>query len=173
MRLSQVNLIAFTAVGVRLLALMMFFYVFREMSRMVSLVLGVDSYDEWPVFVLFLLAFFMVGVWLWKSAINLAKKIVPREALIEPLSPCDFERPIYQLAFVLLGIYVVINGVSEFSYTAQIYFSLPDQYVAPDQAKRQQAAMVSAAMEVLIGLVLTFGAKGVDAVIYKIRYGGQ
>jgi hypothetical protein len=173
MRLSQVNLIAFTAVGVRLLALMMFFYIFREVSRMISLATGFDTYDEWPVFVIFIMVFALIGVWLWKDAVNIAKKIVPKEVSIESEPSRDFDRPIYQLAFVLLGMYVLIYGVSEFSYTAQIYFSLPDEYMTPDQVKKQQAVMVSVVIEVLIGLVLIIGAKGVSAIIYKIRYGGQ
>ena len=167
------NLIAFTAVGVRLLALMMFFYIFREVSRMISLATGFDTYDEWPVFLIFIMSFLLIGVWLWKGAINIAKKIVPKEVSIESESSSDFDRPIYQLAFVLLGMYVLIYGVSEFSYTAQIYLSLPDEYMTPDQTKRHQAVMVSAVIEVLIGLVLIIGAKGVSAVVYKIRYGGQ
>jgi len=168
-----VNLIAFTAVGVRLLALVMFFYIFREVSRTISLATGFDTYDEWHVFLVFIFAFLLIGVWLWKSAINIAKKIVPKEVLVESESSSDFDRPIYQLAFVLLGMYVLIYGVSEFSYTAQIYFSLPDEYMTPDQAKKHQAVMVSTVIEALIGLALIIGAKGVSSVVYKIRYGGQ
>jgi len=168
-----VNLIAFTAVGVRLLALMMFFYIFREVSRMISLATGFDSYEEWPVFVIFIMVFVLIGVWLWKDAVKIAKKIVPKEVSIESEPSSDFDRPIYQLAFVLLGMYVLIYGISEFSYTAQIYFSLPDEYMTPDQTKKQQAVMVSAVIEILIGLVLIIGAKGVSEIIYKIRYGDQ
>ena len=86
------NLIAFTAVGVRLLALMMFFYIFREVSRMISLATGFDTYDEWPVFLIFIMSFLLIGVWLWKGAINIAKKIVPKEVSIESESSSDFDR---------------------------------------------------------------------------------
>jgi uncharacterized membrane protein YphA (DoxX/SURF4 family) len=173
MRLNQVNLIAFTAVGVRLLALVIFFYIFREVSRMISLATNFDTYNEWPIYLIFIVAFLLLGMWLWKGALNIAKNIVPKEVSIEVETSSDFDRPIYQLAFVLLGMYVLISGVSDFSYTAQIYFSLPEEYMTPDQAKKHQAAMVSTVIEVLIGLALIIGAKGVSAVIYKIRYGGQ
>jgi len=168
-----VNIISFTAVGVRLLALMMFFYIFREVSRMISLATGFDSYEEWSIAAIFIIVFALIGVWLWKGALNIAKKIVPKEVSVEEGAPGDFNRPIYQLAFVLLGMYVLIYGVSELSYTAQIYYSLPEEYMTPDQTKKQFAVMVSAVIEILIGCALIFGARGVSAVIYKIRYGGQ
>ncbi len=69
--------------------------------------------------------------------------------------------------------YVLIYGASDFSYTAQLYFSLPDEYMTPDQVRKQQAAMVSSAIEVFFGLVLIIGARGVSTLIYKIRYGAQ
>ncbi len=167
------NIVSITAVGVRLFALMIFFFIFREVSRMISLATGFDSYDELPVIVLFIIVFALVGVWLWRDALKIAQKIVPKEVPIEAAPPNDFDRPIYQLAFVLLGIYVLIYGVSDFFYTAQLYFALPDEYMSPDQAKKHQAFMVSSAIEILIGLILIVGARGVSAVIYKIRYGGQ
>ena len=167
------NIISFTAVGVRLLALVMFFYVLRETSRMISLARGFDSYEEWSIAAIFIIGFALIGVWLWKYAVNIAKKIVPKEVSIENVTANDFHRPIYQLAFVLLGIYVLIYGVSDFSYTAQLYFSLPDEYMTPDQAKKQQAVMASSAIEVFFGLVLIIGARGVSKVIHKIRYGAQ
>ncbi len=167
------NLVAFTAVGVRLLALVMFFYVLRETSRLVSLAAGSHSYEEWPLYAIFIAVFVVVGVWLWIAAVNLAKRIVPKDVAVESELSDEFARPIYQLAFVLLGLYVLVGGVSEFSYTAQVYVSLPEEYMTPDQVRRLQAAMVSASIEALIGLVLVVGAKGVSAVIYKIRYGGQ
>lgn len=167
------NIVSITAVGVRLFALMIFFYIFREVSRMISLATGFDSYDEFPIIVLFVIAFALVGVWLWRDALKIAQKIVPKGVPEEAAPPTDFDRPIYQLAFVLLGIYVLICGVSDFFYTAQLYFTLPDEYMSPDQAKKHQAFMVSSAFEVLIGLILIIGARGVSAVIYKIRYGGQ
>ena len=166
------NIVSFTAVGVRLLALMMFFYVFREVSRMISLATGFDSYEGWPIAAIFILVFILIGVWMWKDAVNIAKIIVPKEVSVEAVPPNDFHRPIYQLAFVLLGIYVLIYGVSDFSYTAQLYFSLPEESMTPDRYKNQQADMISSLIEVLIGLILVVGAKGVSAVIYKIRYGG-
>ena len=140
---------------------------------MISLGTGFDSYDEWPVIGIFLILFTLVGLWLWKYAVGIAKKIVPKE-LPEAKEPVDdIGRPIYQLAFILLGIYVLIYGISDFFYTAQLYISLPDEFMRPDQAKKHQAFMVSSVIEVVIGLVLIIGAKGVSAVIYKIRYGGQ
>jgi len=45
--------------------------------------------------------------------------------------------------------------------------------MTPDVAKKQLAVMVSSVIEILIGSVLIIGARGVSAVIYKIRYGGQ
>jgi hypothetical protein len=45
--------------------------------------------------------------------------------------------------------------------------------MSPDQAKKQIAVIVSSVIEILMGSVLIFGARGVSAVIYKIRYGGQ
>jgi hypothetical protein len=67
----------------------------------------------------------------------------------------------------------LIYGISDISYAAQIYFSLPEEYTSPDQAKKQVAVIVSSVIEILMGSVLIFGARGVSAVIYKIRYGGQ
>ncbi|MEN8133659.1 MAG: hypothetical protein ABFS45_26545 [Pseudomonadota bacterium] len=167
------NIISFTAVGVRLLALMMFFYVLRETSRMITLARSFDSYEEWSIAAIFMVGFVLIGVWLWKYAINIAKRLVPKGVSFENVTPNDFHRPIYQLAFVLLGMYVLIYGVSEFSYTAQLYFSLPDEYMTPDQVNKQQAVMVSSALEVFFGLVLIIGARGVSEVIHKIRYGAQ
>jgi hypothetical protein len=105
MRLDHVNIVAFAAVGIRLLALMLFFYIVREVSRMVSLATGFNTYEEWPIVALFLIAFALIGVWLWKSALYIAKIIVPKEVSVEECEPGDFNRPIYQLAFVLLGMY--------------------------------------------------------------------
>ena len=140
---------------------------------MISLGTGFDSYDEWPIIGIFIVLFALVGLWLWRNAIGIAKKIVPKELPVVTDAVDDVGRPIYQLAFILLGIYVLIYGVSDFFYTAQLYISLPDEFMPPDQAKKHQAFMVSSVIEVVIGLVLIIGAKGVSAVIYKIRYGGQ
>jgi len=168
-----VNLISFTAVGVRLLALMLFFYVLRESSRLISLASGFDSYEGWLITVVFIIGFLLIGLWLWISAVNIARKIIPRDVLVENAPLNDIQRPIYELAFVLFGMYVLIYGVSELAYTAQLYFSLPDKYMTPDQVRKQQAAMFSSAVEVLFGLVLIVGARGVSKLIFKIRYGGQ
>ncbi len=166
------NLISFTAVGVRLLALMLFFYVLRESSRLITLASGFDSYEGWLITVVFIIGFLLVGLWLWVSAVNIARKIIPKDVPVENAPSNDIQRPIYQLAFVLFGMYVFINGISDLSYTAQLYFSLPDEYMTPDQVRKQQAAMLSSAVEVLFGLVLIVGARGVSKLIYKIRYGG-
>ena len=167
------NLISFTAVGVRLLALMLFFYVLRESSRLISLASELESYEGWLITAIFIIGFLLIGLWLWISAIKIAKRIVPKDVSVENVPLNDFHRPIYQLAFILFGMYVLIYGISDYSYTAQLYFSLPDEYMTPDQVKKQQAAMFSSAIEVFFGLVLIIGATGVSKVIHKIRYGAQ
>ena len=167
------NLISFAAVGVRLLALMLFFYVLKESSRLVSLASGFDSYDGWLIAAIFVTGFLLIGLWLWVSAVKIAKTIIPKDVPVENVPLNDFHRPIYQLAFVLFGMHVVIYGISDFSYTAQLYFSLPDEYMTPDQVRKQQAAMFSSAIEIFFGLVLVIGARGVSEVIHKIRYGAQ
>ena len=68
---------------------------------------------------------------------------------------------------------LVISGISEFSYFAQIFFFAPNELKAPIQEIKLQAAIVSSVIEILFGLILVFGSRGVSKVIYKVRFGNQ
>lgn len=167
------NLVSITAVGVRLLALLLFYYVLRESSRLVSLVLTFESNPGLFISVSFLVIFLLIGLWLWMSAIKIAERIVPVNTSIKNGSSNDLDSSIYQLAYILFGLYTLISGISGFSYSAQIYIFTPNEFKSPIQEIRLQAAMFSSLIEILFGLILVFGSRGVSKAINKIRYGNQ
>jgi len=167
------NLVSLTAVGVRLLAILLFFYVLRESSRLISLVVTLELNNGWYISVLFLVIFILVGFWLWVSALKIAERIVPNNITFTNASNNDLGSPIYQLPFILFGLYILISGISGFSYYAQIFFFTPNELKAPVQEIKLQAAMLSSVIEILFGLILVFGSRGVSKVIYKVRYGNQ
>jgi len=167
------NLVSLTAVGVRLLAILIFFYVLRESSRLVSLSVTLESNKGWFISALFLVIFILVGLWLWVSALKIAEWIVPNNITVTNASSNDLDSPICKLSFILFGLYILISGISEFSYYAQIYFFTPNEIKVPIQEIKLQAAMVSSVIEMLFGLILVFGSRGLSKVIYKIRYGNQ
>lgn len=164
------NIVSFTAVGIRLLALLIFFYILRETSRFISLSTVMESYQEWPIAFLALVLFLCIGIFLWRFPVTIAKKIIPKEISIVDSKLEDFHRPIYQLAFVLFGLFVVIYGLSDLLYTAQVYVAVPGSAFNPQFVQEQKAAMVSSFLEIIIGVVLIVGARAVSNLIYKLRY---
>ncbi len=165
------NLISFTAVGIRFLSLLLFFYVLRDAIRMISFASILELYQEWPIALFMSSVMLAIAIVLWRFCVTIAKKIIPKEISDIETQLEDFHRPIYQLAIVLFGLYVAIYGLSDLIYTAQVYLSIPDNIVNPDTVYKQKAVMFASLVEIVIGIVLIIGAKGVSKLIYKVRYG--
>ncbi len=102
------NLVSLTAVGVRLLAILLFFYVLRESSRLISLAVTLELKNGWYISALFLVFFILVGLWLWVSALKIAERIVPNNITFANASNNDLGSPIYQIPFILFGLYILL-----------------------------------------------------------------
>ena len=166
------NIIACTAVCMRFFALMVFFFIYKELFAMVSWFTETSSYEGWYIPLIMLIFFILVAIFMWVFAIDLAKKIVPKEVSVELESTNNLQHPSYQLAFVLLGVYVLIYGISDLFLKGQLYFLMVGESFGSEQLIRGRAAFISAAFESAMGLILIFGAKGISRLIHKIRYSG-
>jgi len=166
-------MVAITAIGLRFIALLIFFYVLREISRAISLSTISGENQGWPIALVLIVLFLSFGIYIWKYSIPIATKIVPEELPVQAASNVDISKPLYQLVFVLLGLYVFIGSISSLLYAAQLYFTLPESLITSDFAKEQKAQIISLVFEICLALFLVFGAKGISNLMFRLRYAGD
>lgn len=161
------------AVASRLFALFLFVLVLRALAQSASTLFGGEWDLPWLLLGLSLHALTLaVAAFLWFFPLTIARKLLPvaRDSGTVPLA----QTPNLQaLAFSVLGAWVLASALSDALYWV-VFFAYSER-AGVDYALSAQhvAGVVAALAEVLIGIYLLLGSKGLAGLIQRFRHAGS
>jgi len=159
---------------IRLFAIGLVLYSFQVAVGQLAAFNQVELEDIDILAMLFLgaLAPIVVALFLWFFPLSIANRLVrPSPLLTETEASQDTD--LYQLAFIVLGIYLLYGVISDTAYWwgIAVYMKDPDPFVEPLQlVPGQKAAIVVTAIEFVMSLFLIFGSKAISAFIQRVRH---
>lgn len=157
--------------GVRLFSIWLALYVVSILPSMWSFV-GRDlkSSSGAAIVVLLVIAMAVVALLLWMFPLTVARKLIPRSALDQP-TPLPIEQ-VQSVGFSLLGLWCLSGAIpSLFWWGVTLYHSTrPEPRLALEPAN--YAALAQTIAELLIGVWLLFGARGLLGILRWARSAG-
>lgn len=134
----------------------------QEISSITGLV-----YYTLPVVVPYLLA----AALLWYFPLTVARKLLP--AMRDSGSPITpGANNIAAIAFSVLGMWMLASAISDGVYWVVLLSGFFSQGTSPAYlSAREKARILGTVAQVAIGFYLLFGAKGLAALLHKLRYG--
>ena len=162
----------FVALGVRLFCIWLAVYILRYAPAF--WLLGQQSSittDEAPV-VIGTLILVAIVVALWLFPLTVARKLLPRSALDQPISMPAHEQ-IEQAGFCLLGLWLLTQAIPSLAFEGFVFYL----YTRPgsDLGLRPQeyAALARALVDLALALWLLFSAKGLLGIVRWARTAGS
>lgn len=160
------------AVAVRLFALFLVITAVRHAAGLASL----GRHEELFVTILsataalFALTVAFAAV-LWYFPLTIARKLLPSlRDTGAPLSPEGLR--VQEIATIVLGLWVLASALPDTSYWLTLaLFTSGAGYEAFSWLPENKANVVATAVEIVIGLGLVLGARGLSNLLYRLRYG--
>lgn len=160
------------AVALRLFALFLVVTAIRHAAGLASL----GRHEELTTVILSATAVIMVltlafAAVLWYFPLTIARKLLPslRDAGT-PLSPAG--QQVQEVAIIVLGLWVLASALPDTAYwLSMVMFTSGAGFEAFTWLPENKANIVATALEVVIGFILFFGARGLSNLLYRIRYG--
>jgi hypothetical protein len=159
------------ALGVRLFAIWLAFYLLRHVPAM--WVFGNQQPDSGfnatVVVVSVVLVLLTIALWMFPLAV--ARKLLPTATLDQP-TPLPVEQ-LERAGFCLLGLWVLTEAVPRLIYAAVMFFysRRPDPSV--DLGPSYYADLIYSAVTLILGVWLLLGAKGLLGVLRWARSAGS
>jgi len=159
------------ALGIRLFAIWLAIYILRQTPGLLF-INAREMPDSRAVGVTVLVAILLlfVCIALWRFPLVVAQKLIPQPTLDQPS-----RLPVEQLetaGFCLLGLWLLTEALPQAVYVAMIvyHWSRPNAIVT--LTPYNYAAIAQMFAELVIGLWLLFGAKGLLGLLRWARHGG-
>ena len=93
-----------------------------------------------------------------------------RRLACTPLSPAG--QQVQEVAIIVLGLWVLASALPDTAYwLSMVMFTSGAGFEAFTWLPENKANIVATALEVVIGFILFFGARGLSNLLYRIRYG--
>lgn len=157
--------------GVRLFAIWLAIYVIRQTPGLIF----VNTRDlQGPGLVIVTVAvaivLLFISVALWRSPLAVAQKLIPQSTLDQPT-----RLPVEQLqtaAFCLLGLWLLTEALPHGVYVAMIVYHSSRPNASVNLSPWEYANIAQLVAELIIGLWLLFGAKGLLGILRWARHAG-
>lgn len=161
------------AVLVRLFAVYMLFVVIRTVPALAGA--PVDSGGASATFAIAasLVATGLFTALLWFFPLTIARKLLPA-ATESPAGVALDARTTWSLAICALGLWVLTGALTDAFYW--VVFFIRNREVGLELAQfspGEQAGMAATLVELVLGVVLTFGSSGLQALLFRLRYGAE
>ncbi|HZR67622.1 MAG TPA: hypothetical protein VFB01_01070 [Burkholderiales bacterium] len=159
------------AVGVRLFAIFLLVYVIRGGPGLWLMNWREGDTAGMTTVVVIMVALLAVAALLWLFPLSVASSLVPRSAL-ERSSGLPVE-DLQRCGFLLLGLWVLASAVPGFVRYAFLYYLSSRPGAMVDLGVNIPAAFVGIVCELVIGVWLVFGAKGLVGLVRRARDAGH
>lgn len=161
----------YVGLGVRLFAIWLALYALGGLPQLWSF-MERDFKDPTGAAVVMVLALLMglVAVLLWIFPLTVARKLIPRTALDQPTT-LPFEQ-VQSVGFCLMGLWVLASAVpNAFMWAVLVYQSTRPQTLFSLEP-RNYGSIAYVVIQLVVGLWLLFGARGLLRVLRWARTAG-
>jgi hypothetical protein len=158
-------------VGLRLLAVVWLLYMVGQVPLLLAQSIASPDGFSVPLMGAFAVVNLAVCAILWSFPATIATKLLPspKNDVVYENAPASHDW--LTLGSILIGVWVLSSAIADTIYW--LAFSAMNRFDPVSALNADaKAAMVSTAFELAIGAWLVFGAKGLGALLWKIRTGG-
>jgi hypothetical protein len=160
-------------IAVRLFAIFLLIYTVRYLSDYIHVLMG-ESYFKGnitPLIILTILPFIVV-ILLWFFPLKVAAKLIPKiNSAEQPVNLGNNE--IEHIALSILGIWVLASAIPDvFYWSIFIYMIKSSGMVVGALRPENVGNIVAIIIEIIIGIWLLVGSKGIIGIIRRLRYAG-
>ena len=152
------------AIIVRLFAVALFLFSV-ERAALLFVAEPSDMYSYLYYFAVFSGLFGSILLWVFPALV--AKKLVP----VSPTNISHSQQSLnnwYQLAFVSIGMYLLLNAISDLFYWSTYLLYIKEQainYVFTEDTAENKAAMIVSVFELVLAVIFIFGSKRIITLI--------
>lgn len=159
-------------IGLRVLAILLFIGTLRGMAPFVSLYTKNPSLESLIMIGVVVLISVLISVWVWFFPLTIASKLVPcipESEEDKPITQHEFQA----IGFSLIGLWVLTQSIPDiFSWGFYVYAIMHSE-TAVEYSMEDFAGIVVTGVELVLGIFLLLGSKGLSGVIHKFRYAGS
>jgi hypothetical protein len=163
----------FVALGVRIFCIWLAVYILRYAPAFWMLNEQQSSTaDNRVPLVIGTLVLVAIAVALWLFPLTVARKLLPRSALDQPISLPPHER-IEQAGFCLLGLWLLTQAIPSLVFESFVFYLYTRPGAGLGLRPQEYAALARALVELAVGVWLLFGAKGLIGILRWARTAGS
>lgn len=162
----------FVALGVRLFCVWLAIYILRYAPAFWLLEKQSSTTADPVPLVIGTLLLVAIAVALWLFPLTVARKLLPRSALDQPISLPAHEQ-IERAGFCLLGLWLLMQAVPSLVFEGVVFYLYTRPGSGLGLSPRQYAALARALVELGLAIWLLFGAKGLLGVLRWARTAGS
>ena len=158
------------AIALRLFAIALLLYTLSSFIGSAWVFFASGSNDGATVLMIIVTVLMLAGtLFLWRFSLWIASKLVRFDKSIDKISTSISVDELQTMAFTVLGIYLLLKGVTAGIYWGFLFNALRGY----DIDALQWASMLMTVAEILLACFLAFGAKGLTVLIGKVRIAGR
>ncbi|MBV2135333.1 MAG: hypothetical protein KUF79_00835 [Candidatus Thiodiazotropha sp. (ex Ctena orbiculata)] len=163
----------FVAIGVRLFAIALAIYSLKSMPGM-YIYFDNENYQSAAFMFAGLFVFLMLlAIFLWKFPLTVASNIIPNVENDEKSTTWN-EKKLLVVGLILMGVYFFYYVISDAIYWLYIWnYSQSYTGMEIELNTEQKASIITTGVELIVSMLLIFGAKGVSNIIWHLRYAGK
>jgi len=160
--------------AVRLFALFLGVYVLRYGSGLIPYLADSSTFTiSLTYLILVVLCPVLAAVLLWMFPLTIAAKLIPDIKKQEPPKAID-SAEIEVVAFSILGLWVLANAIQDaFHWATYVYIIKNSVTPKVELTPENIGNIVATVVELVIGLWILFGSKGVIGFLRRMRYAGR
>lgn len=161
-------------IAARLFSVFLFVYTFRYASTFLPYLSDTATIKLNKTFILLMMLFpFAASILLWMFPLTIARKLLPKVKPDQPKESLQLQ-DIEIVASTILGLWVLSDAIPEtFKWVTVLYATTHIEHTHFFSTPYEMGAIVAAVMELIIGLWLTLGSKGVFGFVRRLRYAGS
>lgn len=114
-----------------------------------------------------------IAAYLWFFPVTVARKLLPSMRDSGPSLPGS-PRLLQEVAFSVLGLWLLASALPDVLYwAAMLNFRSDPAYGGLVLSADEKASMVATGFELVLGIALLLGARGLVGALYRLRYGNR
>jgi len=128
---------------------------------------------NWFIYaIIFSVLFLSVAILIYKYPLKIAGKLLP-STNNEELKWKSSLKELEIASFIILGMYVLVSTIPSIFHWVIVYVQIINtEHISNELPPNQWANLYTAIVQLILGILLVFGATAIREVIYKIRYLG-
>lgn len=160
--------------GVRLFAVFIVVYTLRYATSLIGFAM-MDPPDYIAASFILLIGFspVLIAILLWRFPLTVASKLIPKIKTSEKPRPLG-EMELQVVAFSILGLWVLASAIPHIFYWITYVYRIKNVGFGNIELTPQNiGGIVSTVVELVLGVWLLLGAKGLVGIIRRLRHAGN